>query len=273
MVEGQDAIFYMQASNRKTAEDNAYLEAFKRRNVEVMLLFDNFDPIVFSQLNKIRNHALVSIDSAEAEKKLKSIPLAKDATAGKDSSAASATDATSKGSAKGSESATQLPALTKEDLQGLHTWLLSTLGARVKDIKVSERLVSHPAVVLGHQDRATRQLLRAMQERSSGSGSGFPVMPEVVSLEINPTHPVIVGLYHLKGTNSQLAKAVAEQVLDNALLSAGALNDPLDMVPRLNQILQATVQTTAASSSTPSLEDATQPEKPADIPVVEGEKV
>ncbi|KAJ1977294.1 hypothetical protein H4R35_002358 [Dimargaris xerosporica] len=271
MVKGQDAIFYMQASNRKTAEDNAYLEAFKRRNVEVMLLFDNFDPIVFSQLNKIRNHALVSIDSAEAEKKLKSIPLARDAAAGKDQSAASAADTTSKGAAEGGATTSQLPALTKDDLQNLHTWLLATLGNRVKDIKVSERLVSHPAVVLGHQDRATRQLLKAMQERSGGSGSGFPMMPEVVSLEINPTHPVIVGLYHLKDANSQLAKAVAEQVLDNALLSAGALNDPLDMVPRLNQILQSTVQAAAASPASSS-DSSAQLEKP-DIPVVEGEKV
>ncbi|KAJ1893578.1 TNF receptor-associated protein 1, mitochondrial, partial [Kickxella alabastrina] len=49
------------------------------------------------------------------------------------------------------------------------------------------------------------------------------------------------GLYALKGKDEDLARKVAQQLLDNALIAAGIMDDPRSMIKRLNDILVSTV--------------------------------
>ena len=63
-------------------------------------------------------------------------------------------------------------------------------------------------------------------------------MQNSVNLEINSKHELIKNLSALKDTDAETAKLVAEQILDNALISAGYLEDPRDMVSRVYQILE-----------------------------------
>jgi TNF receptor-associated protein 1 len=62
-------------------------------------------------------------------------------------------------------------------------------------------------------------------------------------LEINPSHKMIVALSLAQGEGekSAVAKLVAEQILDNALIAAGLVDDPRMMLSRLNEILVATL--------------------------------
>ncbi len=63
-------------------------------------------------------------------------------------------------------------------------------------------------------------------------------------LEINPNHPIIKGLHaaSIAGEDTKLvAELVAAQVLDNALIAAGLVDDARSMLPRLNDILAATL--------------------------------
>ena len=76
------------------------------------------------------------------------------------------------------------------------------------------------------------------------------------TLEINPSHPIIVALSHASqgggvenddSSNSSeekriIAKLVAEQMLDNALIAAGLIDDPRSMISRLNEILVASLK-------------------------------
>jgi HSP90 family molecular chaperone len=57
-------------------------------------------------------------------------------------------------------------------------------------------------------------------------------------LEINPDHPMIVRLEKVRATDAALAKDVAEQILDNALVAAGLLEDPRAMLARLNGLIE-----------------------------------
>lgn len=58
------------------------------------------------------------------------------------------------------------------------------------------------------------------------------------TLEINPSHPVILSLNRLRDTQPAHAIMVAEQVFDNALVAAGLLDDPRVMLPRLTRMLE-----------------------------------
>ena len=70
--------------------------------------------------------------------------------------------------------------------------------------------------------------MRAMQQE---------VEPVRVRLEINPRHPMVKSLAAARTAQPDLAALAARQLLDNALLSAGLLEDPRDMVRRLNDLL------------------------------------
>ena len=57
-------------------------------------------------------------------------------------------------------------------------------------------------------------------------------------LEINPAHPIISRLDAMRQKDADLAANVAEQLLDNARVAAGLLEDPRTMLNRLNQLLE-----------------------------------
>jgi len=57
-------------------------------------------------------------------------------------------------------------------------------------------------------------------------------------LEVNLDHKILVQLNDIRETKPDLAKDVAEQVFDNALVSAGILEDPRSMVKRINSLLE-----------------------------------
>jgi molecular chaperone HtpG len=57
-------------------------------------------------------------------------------------------------------------------------------------------------------------------------------------LEINPANPIIVRLDAVRQKDAVLAASVGEQILDNARVAAGLLEDPRAMLTRLNQLLE-----------------------------------
>lgn len=62
-------------------------------------------------------------------------------------------------------------------------------------------------------------------------------------LEINPSHPIMKQLAQAReGDAAAVAAQVAEQILDNALIAAGLLDDPRGMLPRLTNILRAALK-------------------------------
>ena len=64
-----------------------------------------------------------------------------------------------------------------------------------------------------------------------------------VTFEINPSHPIIRGLAAASNSEDKklIAELVAAQVLDNALIAAGLVDDPRSMLSRLNNILSAVI--------------------------------
>jgi HSP90 family molecular chaperone len=64
-------------------------------------------------------------------------------------------------------------------------------------------------------------------------------------LEVNPKHPIIRSLAQAslaEGDKRVIAELVAAQVLDNALIAAGLIDDARSMLPRLNNILSASLK-------------------------------
>jgi molecular chaperone HtpG len=59
-----------------------------------------------------------------------------------------------------------------------------------------------------------------------------------VELEINPRHPLVRKLAEAKDSNPEVAGLVARQLLDNALISAGLLDDARDTIKRMTALME-----------------------------------
>jgi molecular chaperone HtpG len=124
--------------------------------------------------------------------------------------------------------------LTEDETKGLAEWLKTTLGERVAEVKASDRLVDSPALAL-NADKFMSPHLRRMMKAMNKDGGDAPLR---VNLEINPRHPLMKRLAASRTAAPEKAALVAAQVLDNALISAGLLEDPTTMVKRLYQLLE-----------------------------------
>ena len=75
-----------------------------------------------------------------------------------------------------------------------------------------------------------RQMMKAVDENFKDEAK--------VELEINPRHSLVRKLAQAVDSNPELASLVARQLLDNALIAAGLLDDARDTVSRMNTLME-----------------------------------
>jgi len=210
-----DEIFWLLAPSRDSALSSAYMESFKAKGVEVLLLYSTVDEFVMTNLMQYSGKSLISAEAAKL--------------AVEDSSAS--------GAAK----------LSVEEAKGLQEWMTKAVDG-VKEVKLSSRLVDSPAIVVGHESASMRRMMTMVE---SGRAPALP--PQ--TLEINGGHPIIVALAAARKVEPEMASKVASQLFANALIAAGLLDDPRTMLPNVNALLLDLVRpyataATAASAAT-----------------------
>ncbi len=203
MKDGQKEIYYLVAPNREAIEAGPYLEGFKARNLEVLFCYEAVDEYVFNNVREFDGKKFLSADHSDV--KLDDVPQ-------------------------------QGEALSESDVKDLTAWLKESLGTQVADVKSSDRLVGSPALATNADKFASPMMRRMMKAMKKPGEADEPVK---VNLEINPRHAVIKKLHAMRTADADKAELVAEQLLDNALIAAGLLEDPSRMVARLNKLLES----------------------------------
>ena len=198
----QKEIYYLIGPNREAIEAGPYLEGFKARNLEVLFCYESVDEYVMNNVREFDGKKLTAADQADV--KLADLPQSTEGALGEDA------------------------------VKSLSSWMKETLGDRVAEVKASDRLVDSPALAL-NADKSMSPHLRRMMKAMQKDGADSPLR---VNLQINPRHAVIKRLSELQSANPDKARLVAEQILDNALISAGLLEDTNKMVQRLYKILE-----------------------------------
>ena len=203
MKDGQKEIYYLVAPNREAIESGPYLEGFKARNLEVLFCYEAVDEYVMNNVREFDGKKFLSADHADV--KLDDLPQ-------------------------------QGEALSESDAKDLAKWLKDALGEQVAEVKTSDRLVNSPALAT-NADKFNSPMMRRMMKAMKKPGEADE--PVKVNLEINPRHAVIKKLHAMRSADADKAELVAEQLLDNALIAAGLLEDPSRMVARLNKLLES----------------------------------
>ena len=198
----QKEIYYLTGANRTTVESGPYLEAFKARNLEVLFCYEPVDEYVMNNVREFDGKKLIAADHGDV--KLTDLPQAEGA-------------------------------LSADDTKTLTTWIKASLGERVAEVKASERLVDSPALAINADKFMTAHMRRMMKAMNKDGAD----MPQRVNLEINPRSAVMKRLFETHTAAPEKAKLVAEQILDNALISAGMLEDATPMVARLYKLLES----------------------------------
>lgn len=222
MKEGQEEIYYVNGPNREAIETGPYIEAFRKRDIEIIYTLEPIDDFVMSHLGEFQGKKLVSADRADLK-----LPEMSESAAVID---------------EAGENAAAGEALAEEAVPAFTSWLKETLGERVKEVTVSTRLVDSPAMVVNPDGLMTSTMERVLQAANLSQGKPEGEMG-AKNLEVNTRHPLMKNMALLRENDPELARNMAEQVLDNAMIQAGLLVDSRKMVERSYRILEKLAET------------------------------
>lgn len=214
----QKDIYYIVAPTRDAILSSPYMEAFEKAGVEVLCLYSAIDDFVMSNLEDYEGRKLVSVEKSDIDLSSLSPKNNEDST---------------------DDSVSKKQGLSKEEQVDFCNWFRTSLGdAKVASCTVTDRLSSSPAIVTDNESGAMRRMMRLV-DTSEGNRDGIPLPKQDV--QINPNHPLIVGIHKLRSSEPALARVLSEQIFDNCLVAAGLLDDGRSMLPRLNDILLCVV--------------------------------
>ncbi|MFA7386581.1 MAG: molecular chaperone HtpG [Thiohalobacteraceae bacterium] len=201
MPESQSKIYYITADGYAAATKSPHLEVFRKKGIEVLLLWDRVDEWMMSHLTEFGGKPLVSV--AKGDLDLGEI------------------------GATGDQEAT---AQAEEELKPLLERMQKALADKVKEIRFSHRLTDSPAcLVLEQQDMAVH-LQRMLRQ------AGHEIPTSKPTLEINPQHMLVRRLE--SESDEQRFGDWSHVLFDQAMLAEGGqLDDPAGFVSRLNGLL------------------------------------
>jgi molecular chaperone HtpG len=212
MKSDQKHIYYITGGDEKTLRSSPLLEAYRAKEIEVLIMDDDIDDIIIPTLHSYRKETTGTDGKTEAQTwELKAVNRA-----GADEELGEKKDKDAEKEAK--------PVLEK---------VKKALGDRVKDVKLSRRLHDSPSCIVADENDPSMQMAQMLKAMGQTS------MPDVKPiLELNGDHPIVSAL---KNTDDEDRIAdTASVLLDQALLVEGVkLKDPADFVKRLNRLLSS----------------------------------
>ncbi|MCV6607137.1 MAG: molecular chaperone HtpG [Campylobacterales bacterium] len=199
MSSEQTAIYYITGENENVLKNSPLLEAYKAKEIEVLILDDEIDEIIIPSVTEFDGTPLKSVNRTDTADDLK----------------------TEKDEEKEKEATPVVEKIKK------------ALGEDVKDVKVSSRLSESPSCVVADENDPTMQMQQMMKAMGQEMGAMGDIKP---ILEINPTHEIVTKL---KDTDDEAKiEDVSRLLLDQALLIEGKeLADPTEFAKRLNRVL------------------------------------
>lgn len=201
MLPEQDKIYYITAETYNSAKNSPHLEIFKQKGIEVLLLTDRIDEWLVNHLFDYEKKQLVSVAKGKLDLgKLDDKP--------------------------NEEEQKQQEESAKPVIEKIKT----ALGDKVKDVKITHRLVNSPSCLVVDDMSMSIHLERMLKQ------AGQVVPESKPTLEINPNHLLIKKLEvdADEKTTNDLALVIFEQ----ATLSEGLqLDDPVGFVTRINQFI------------------------------------
>lgn len=211
MKEGQKEIYYISGSSREAVEADPHMEIFRNKGLEVLYLYDPIDEIAVQTLRKYKDYDLKSIDIAD----MKKVQELSDVD-------------------KKEKTFDELETDDKKHFFSLLSKMKSILGERVTDVKESKRLVDSASCLVSEDDGMSNTMQKILRMTNKEVG------PQKKIMEVNPDHKLTRNLLKVfkADANDDYIINITEQLFESALLQEGILDDPHNLVKRMNKLLE-----------------------------------
>jgi molecular chaperone HtpG len=201
MKEDQKEIYFMTGESLDVLRNSPHLEGFREKGIEVLLLTDPVDAVWTSTVFDYKEKQFKEVGRGEIE--------------------------------LGDDEKKKL-----EEEKSRYSSLLEVIRAKlqdeVKEVRVSSRLKSSPACLVGDEGDISPQMAELMRQ----AGQEIPKMKRI--LEVNPSHPVMEKLkeiFEKDGKDERLGE-YAELLYGQAILAEGGdLPDPAAFSRRLSDLM------------------------------------
>lgn len=201
MQDKQEKIYYITAESFAAAKNSPHLEVFRKKGIEVLLLADRVDEWLTNSLTEFDDKPLQSV--AKGDLDLGELEDEKEKKAQEE---------------------------TDKNFEDLVERVKTTLGDKVKDVRITHRLTDSPACLVADSNDMSANLERMLKAAGQEVGGSKPIF------ELNPEHPMVTRLKD-ESDDTQF-EDWSSILFDQALLAEGGqLEDPASYVKRLNELL------------------------------------
>mmetsp|Transcript_60155 Transcript_60155/g.143387 ORF Transcript_60155/g.143387 Transcript_60155/m.143387 type:complete len:747 (+) Transcript_60155:95-2335(+) len=208
--DGQKNIYYFCCPDRQVGMASPYMEQFNQRKRPVLLMYEDIDEFVINSIEGYKDKKFISVDSADKDFEL-DLDTPEEDTDKKDQRE-----------------------LTDTEQKELEKFIKDVLKEKVQEVKFSSRLVTSPAIVTSVLSPHMRKMMKQLMAGKENDGmNNVPV-----TLELSAKHHVITTLHTIKDSNEPVARMAVQQLLDNACIAAGMLDDPRTLLGHLNKVLE-----------------------------------
>jgi molecular chaperone HtpG len=200
MPADQKDIYYLIGESREQIEHSPYLEAFRSRGQDVLLMTDPVDEFVLPGLREYKGKHLKAADRGELE----------------------------------GDKAEKRPEV-QEKFKRLFEHLKSKLP-EVSDVRLSGRLTESASCLVAGEGAMSAHLERLMQRLGRGEDLG----PSRRALELNGEHPAVLAMLKLFEKDPQDARveSYGRLLYDEAVIAEGSkVKDPLALARRINELM------------------------------------
>ena len=198
MSKDQKCIYYICGNNEFSLKSSPLIEAYNKKEIEVLILDDEIDEIVISSIPKYKDWDLKAVNKLDAGEDLDDVDDSK-----------------------------------KDKFDPLTNKIKDILKDKVKDVCISNRLMDSPSCIVMDQNDPSIQM-QEMMKRMGNMNS----MPDVKPiLEINPNHKIISKMNKMGKTKKfkDTCHLLFDQAL---LIEGLDLSNPSDFISRLNSALE-----------------------------------
>lgn len=201
MKEGQEAIYYITADSFAAAKNSPHLEVFRKKGIEVLLMYDRVDEWLMSSLMEFKEKKFESVTKGELD-----LGKLEDEEEKKEKEK------------------------TDEAFKSVIEQIKKTLGEQVKDVRLTHRLTNSPGCLVKEEHDMSANLERILKQAGQNVPTGKPIF------ELNPEHPLVEKLK--EEADDERFHDLALVLFDQAMLAEGGqLDDPGTFVKRLNELL------------------------------------
>merc|ERR1711972_1141586 len=210
MKETQKNIYYITGESKATVENSPFLEALKKRDLEVLFLVDPIDEYAIQQLKDYNGKTLMC-----ATKEGLDLGLTEDEKK------------------KAEEEKASYEALCKK--------VKDILGAKVEKVVISDRMVGSPCSLVTGEYGWSANMERIMKAQALRDSTMSQYMAAKKTMELNPSHNIVKALKKKFDDNAsdKSAKDLVFLLYETALLSSGfTLDDPSSFSGRIHKLIR-----------------------------------